>query len=193
MSKTTTSAAAGAALWSKMEKANAALFALTYGSLITELLRDFDTVEEIHAELEKMGHNIGLKSVDEILAKSEQQGIIIPPCTSLKDTAQVIAKTGFKMMLGINVDTVLSTDGNSFSLILNENPLALFVELPPEYKTLQYSILYCGVIRGALEQVNLKVKCTFVKDQLQGDETNEIHVQLEQVLQDGAGDDYKEE
>ena len=96
-------------------------------------------------------------------------------------------------MLGVNVDTVVSPDGNSFTLVMNENPLALFVELPPEYQNLHYSILYCGIVRGALEQVNLKVKCTFVKDQLQGDETNEILVQLQQVLQDGAGDDYKEE
>lgn len=33
-------AAAGQALWAKMPKANAELFALTYGSLVTELVRD---------------------------------------------------------------------------------------------------------------------------------------------------------
>ena len=33
-------AASGQALWAKMPKANAELFALTYGSLVTELVRD---------------------------------------------------------------------------------------------------------------------------------------------------------
>jgi len=192
MSKTS-AAASGQALWAKMPKANAALFALTYGSLVTELLRDFDTIPEIHAELEKMGYSMGVRSVDEFLAKSEQSGIVVPPCTSLKDTAEVVAKTGFRMLLGINVDTVVAADGNSFSLLMQDNPLALFVELPEEYKDLHYSIVYCGIIRGALEQVNLKVNCTFVRDMLQGDDVNEIKVELKEVLMDGAGDDYKEE
>ena len=34
-----------------------------------------------------------------------------------------------------------------------ENPLAEFVELPPQYQGLNYSNLLCGVIRGALEMV----------------------------------------
>lgn len=189
----TNAAASGQALWAKMPKANAALFALTYGSLITELLRDFDTLEQIHEELDKMGYSIGVRSIDEFLAKSEQNGIVIPPCSSLKDTAEVVAKTGFRMMLGINVDTMVAPDGNSFSLFMQENPLALFVELPQEYKDLEYSRVYCGIIRGALEQVNLKVNCTFVKDMLKGDDVNEIKVELKEVLMDGAGDDYKEE
>ena len=192
MSKTS-AAASGQALWAKMPKANAALFSLTYGSLVTELLRDYDTVPEIHDALEKMGYSMGVRSVDEFLAKSEQASIVVPPCTSLPETAQVLAKAGFRMMLGINVDTVVAADGNSFSLLMQENPLALFVELPDEYKDLHYSIVYCGIIRGALEQVNLKVQCTFVRDMLQGDDVNEIRVQLKEILMDGAGDDYKEE
>lgn len=192
MSKTS-AAASGQALWAKMPKANAALFALTYGSLITELLRDFDSLQEIHAELDKMGYSMGVRSVDEFLAKSEQNGLVVPPCTSLKDTAEVVAKTGFRMMLGVNVDTLVAPDGNSFSLYMAENPLALFVELPQEYKDLQYSRIYCGILRGALEQVNLKVNCFFVKDMLHGDDVNEIKVELKEILMDGAGDDYKEE
>jgi trafficking protein particle complex subunit 3 len=191
MSKTPSSAT-GQALWSKMNKANAELFALTYGALVQELLGDFDTIDEIHLQLDKMGYSMGVRCVDEILAKSEQAGIVLPPCISLKDTAEVVAKTGFRMLLGMNVDITVK-DESSFSLLFSDNPLALFVELPEEYKELQYSRVYCGILRGALEQVNLKVDCKFVKDMLQGDDVNEIFVHLKEVLLDGAGDDYKEE
>lgn len=190
--KATSSSASGHALWSKMPKANAELFALTYGALVQELLGDFDTVEEIHLQLDKIGYSMGVRCVDEILAKSEQAGVVVPPCVTLKDTAEVVAKTGFRMLLGINVDISVK-DESCFSLVFSDNPLALFVELPEEYKELQYSRVYCGVLRGALEQVNLKVDCKFVKDVLKGDDTNEIVVYLKEVLQDGAGDDYKEE
>lgn len=40
-----------------------------------------------------------------------------------------------------------------------ENPLAEFVELPPQYQGLNYSNLLCGVIRGALEMVRAACCC----------------------------------
>jgi len=48
-----------------------------------------------------------------------------------------------------------STDEKSFSLILDENPLADFVELPEDgpFDKLWYSNVLCGVLRGALEMV----------------------------------------
>lgn len=39
--------------------------------------------------------------------------------------------------------------------ILEDNPLADFVELPPQLGALKYSNLLCGVIRGALEMVSV--------------------------------------
>jgi len=63
----------------------------------------------------------------------------------------------------------------------------------PDWSQIKYSNIYCGVIRGALEQVSMKVECDFVKDVLKGDEVNEIRVELKEVMVDGAGDDYKEE
>ena len=54
---------------------------------------------------------------------------------------------------------------------------------------MKYSNVYCGVIRGALEQVNLKVECNIVRDTGE----LEIRVDLREVIADGAGDDYKEE
>lgn len=52
---------------------------------------------------------------------------------------------------------------------------AEFVELPPSaYGVLWYSNVLCGVIRGALEMVQMNVEAKFVKDVLQGDEVSEI-------------------
>lgn len=210
MSKSNISAA-GQTLWAKVPKANTELFALTYGSLITELLRDYDqNIPQINTKLEQIGHSIGVRCIDELLAKSEVDGVIVPRCRDLRDTAEAVAKIGFKMFLGVSCDVGKMTD-RSFSLYMNENPLSIFVELPhnedgngdasgngsieagPDWSQLKYSNIYCGVIRGALEQVNMKVECNFVRDVLKGDDVNEIKVELKEVLVDGAGEDYHEE
>uniref|UniRef100_A0A6V2DC26 Trafficking protein particle complex subunit n=1 Tax=Ditylum brightwellii TaxID=49249 RepID=A0A6V2DC26_9STRA len=205
MSKNTATAS-GHALWAKMPKANAELFALTYGSLVTELIRDYDDANEINNQLDRIGHSIGVRCVDEFLSKAEMAGINIPPCTTMRDTAEVVAKIGFRMFLGVTAETSnFSPDGRAFSVFLYDNPLAIFVELPPppsggaiasgekDLSKIKYSNIFCGVIRGALEQVNLRVNCEFVRDVLRGEEVNEIRVELKEVLVDGAGDDYKEE
>mmetsp|Transcript_18255 Transcript_18255/g.26207 ORF Transcript_18255/g.26207 Transcript_18255/m.26207 type:complete len:194 (+) Transcript_18255:67-648(+) len=187
-------AANGHALWQKMPKANAELFALTYGTLVTELVRDYETTAEVNEQLEKMGYSIGVRCVDEFLAKADQASMVIPPCRALQETAEVLAKTGFRMFLGISAEVQMIND-SSFNLRIYENPLSLFVELPqePKWKEMKYSNLYCGIIRGALEQVNLRVECKFLRDVLQGDEVNEIRVELKEVLADGAGEEYQEE
>ena len=43
---------------------------------------------------------------------------------------------------------------DEFSLILDQNPLTDFVELPEDHPNLLYSNILCGVIRGALEMVS---------------------------------------
>lgn len=203
MSSKSQAAAAGQALWSKMPKANAELFALTYGSLVTELVRDYEDPIEVNKQLDRIGHSIGVRCVDEFLSKADVAGMgLATQCQTLKDTAEVVAKIGFKMFLGIQAEVGgFSQDQRSFSIYLQDNPLSAFVELPPgdeqsggdDLRKLKYSNLYCGVIRGALEMVNLKVECNIVRDTLKGDELNEIRVDLKEVLTDGAGDDYKEE
>lgn len=60
--------------------------------------------------------------------------------------------------------------------MLDENPVTDFVELPEEYSKLWYSNLICGVIRGALEMVQLKVECKQVRCTLKGDDNDEIRV-----------------
>lgn len=278
MASKSTAAATGNALWSKIPKANAELFALTYGALVTELLRDYgeDNIDKVNEQLDRMGHSIGMRCVDEYMAKSYtymaeggygggggsggsggppgsgnvgskggsgSSNVSIMACTTFLDTAEVLAKSAFKMFLGITADVVVtssssksstqqsqSQSGNtqqsssyeqqidddptgttgtggsnipasasttktqSFSLMFYDNPLATFVELPDHFKDkLEYSVIYCGIIRGALEMLNMRVKCTFIKSTLKGDDCNEIKVELQEVLADGAGDEYKDE
>jgi trafficking protein particle complex subunit 3 len=74
------------------------------------------------------------------------------------------------MFLGITADVTNWTDppagsgggasGTAFSLILIENPFAEFVELPPAYAGLHYSNILCGIVKGALEMVQLQVRQT---------------------------------
>jgi hypothetical protein len=46
-------------------------------------------------------------------------------------------QTAFKMFLGVTAQVInWSADGNEFSLILEENPLTDFVELPEEHNKL---------------------------------------------------------
>ena len=54
----------GEAVWAKMPKINAEVFTLTYGSLVMQLLNDFDDVEAVNEQLEKMGHNIGRRQIN---------------------------------------------------------------------------------------------------------------------------------
>jgi len=210
----TAAIATGNALWNRVPKANAELFALTYGALVTEVLRDYgDDIKGVNEQLDKMGHSMGVRCVDEYLAKLSHAA---PQCQQFLDTAEVLAKSAFKMFLGITADVVLMPSvaedakegeggapegGQYYSLILTDNPLAIFVELPDNYQTaaddgkpkLEYNALYCGLIRGALEMLNMRVECTFVRSQLRGDDVNEIKVQLKEVMADGAGEEYQEE
>jgi UTP-glucose-1-phosphate uridylyltransferase len=49
----------GDGIWGKMPKVNAELFTLTYGSLVMQLIRDFEDIALVNEQLEKMGYNIG--------------------------------------------------------------------------------------------------------------------------------------
>lgn len=172
---------------------NTELFTLTYGSVVAQLCRDFNNnYSEVNAQLDKMGYNIGMRLIEEFLAKTGAQR-----CGSFRETADMISKVGFKMFLNI-VPAVenFSADGKSFSLVLTENPLAEFVELPiaqdPKIqKELWYLQLYCGVLRGALQMVQLDTDVHFVRDVLRGDDKTEIRVKLNRILKDEipAGED----
>jgi len=173
----------GEAAFSKVDKINSELFSLTYGAIVMQLLKDYEEVDATNAQLEKMGYNIGVRLVDEFLAKAQ-----IGQCSNFGDTAEVIAKVGFKMFLGITAE-VVNVSSHEFSLQLPENPLAEFVELPEQYGSLAYNNMLCGVLRGALEMVQMRVECSLSKDALWGDEVTEIRVVLKEMMEEEYIDD----
>jgi len=87
------------------------------------------------------------------------------------------------MFLGVTCDVVNYVEkDNCFSLIMQDNPLIDYVELPKHLSGLYYSNIICGVIRGALEAIQFKVNCFFVKDTLLGDDITEIKVELKEII-----------
>jgi len=165
--------------WAKNEKINSELFTLTYGAIVCQLLKDIDSIEEVNNQLFKMGKNIGLRLIDEFLAKSG-----LGRCKDFRETADVIAKVGFKMFLGFQ-GTVnnYNPKKKSFTLVLEDNPLVDFVELPPNCRDkLMYNNVLCGVIVGALEMVQVEVECTEKKSPLRGDETTEIKIKWKREI-----------
>lgn len=144
----------------------------------------------MNQQLAKMGYNIGIRLIEDFLAKTGTGR-----CQSFKETADVVSRVGFKIFLNISPQVAnWSQDGKAFSLILNENPLAEFVELPDNErasKELWYSNVLVGVLKGALEMVQLEVECYFVSDVLRGDDVTELRLQYIRELKDEmpAGED----
>ncbi|GBG23924.1 Trafficking protein particle complex subunit 3 [Hondaea fermentalgiana] len=179
----------GESCYNDLEKINAELFTLTYGALVAQLVRDMEDVDKVNAKLDEMGHNIGLRLIDELLAKSG-----IARCGSFRETADVVSKVGFKMFLNTvpNVDN-WNERGTECTLVFDDNPLEDFVALPSSCAGLKYSNVLCGVLRGALESVHLAVACEIVSDALKGDPKTEIRMSLKHVIEDEAGEDYRED
>ena len=151
-------------------------------------MKDLEDVDQVNAKLETMGYNIGTRLIDEFLAKSN-----VKQCADFTETADIVAKVAFKMFLGVAVDVASwNPEKNACSLLLYENPLADFVEIPPN-TNLYYSNVLCGVIRGALEMVSMKVHCYFLRDTLRGDDVNEIRLELKEIIQDQMAEEYSRE
>jgi hypothetical protein len=208
MSSNKSTAMQGTSLWQKQPKANAELFALTYGALVGELVRDLESADEIQQQLDTMGHSIGIRCIEELLAKLMMEnnsnngngGVSSSP--NFVESAELVKLT-FRMFLGVVAESAPVADKPeaAYTCTFAENPLALFVELPSAEDgflsssggRLEYSQLLCGLIRGVLEMLQFDVTCRMTASGLAGDDTNTMLVELQQVLQQGAGEDYQEE
>ena len=177
--------------WAKMPKVNGELFTLTYAAIVMQLIKDHEDIHVVNQHLEKMGHDIGCRIIDEFLSKSG----VVGNCSSFRDTSEILCKTAFKMFLGMTCEvSSWNAEGTVFTFVLpsDNNPFIDFVELPPQYRELQYCGLLCGVICGALEMVQMKVECRFVRDVLKGEDVSEMRVELKGLMKNSVSDEYAE-
>ena len=49
-----------------------------YGSIVRQLIADFEDLDEVNKQLDTMGYNIGVRLVDEFLAKAKVRARAAP-------------------------------------------------------------------------------------------------------------------
>ena len=161
------------------KKVNSDLFVLTYGATIAQLVKECENAEEINKQLDKMGYNIGLRLIEDFLAKTQ-----MAKCHDFKDVADKI-QTAFRIYLGFAPTiTNWSTANDEFSIIIDNNPLTEYVELPDHLGNLRYCNMLCGVIRGALEMIQIEAQVYFLQDSLRGDPVTELRVKFLKKMED---------
>lgn len=122
------------------------------------MIRDFENIDDVNKQLERIGYNMGVRLIEDFLSRTNTAR-----CTDMRETADKVQQA-FKMYL--NVQPTISNwaaASDEFSLVFDTNPLSEFVELPTDMGALRYSGIICGCIRGALEMVQLEVQCWFVQ------------------------------
>ena len=78
-----------------MDKVNAELVTLTYGTIVQQLCTDYENdYIEVNNQLDKMGYNIGMRLIEDFLAKSNTGR-----CGNFKDTAETISKVASRDFL----------------------------------------------------------------------------------------------
>ena len=94
------------------KKVSGELFSLTYGALVSQIVKDYQNVEDVNKQLEKMGYNIGVRIIEDFLARTKEG-----KCTDFRDTADKV-QSAFKMYLNVSPTvTSWSSSSDEFSLI----------------------------------------------------------------------------
>ena len=89
--------------------------------LVRQLLDDVSDVSEVNAALRRVGRSMGVRAVDEFLAKS---GAGAAKCTTFRQAAEAAAGPAMRMFLGVQAAVGgWSAEGDACSLRLSDNPI----------------------------------------------------------------------
>lgn len=64
---------------------NSELLTLTYGSLVSQMLRDYENVDDVNKQLERLGYNMGMRIIEDFLSRTNSTR-----CLDMKETADKI-------------------------------------------------------------------------------------------------------
>ena len=127
--------------------------------------------------LNRRGYNIGVRLIDEFLAKAQ-----VGPCSSFTEAAEVIAKVGFKMFLGVTAEVAArprpvqpSACGESARRVRRASRAVL---------GLAYSNMLCGVLRRRARNGSDACRVHPDEDALWGDDVTEIRVVLKEMMEE---------
>lgn len=176
----------GEEAWKKCDKIPGELFTFTYGALVASLFREHPTdIPSVNQQLDRMGHSMGSRLIDEFLARTSLR---CGPTVDFRDALEIIAKVAFRQYLNVNA-TLVRMDEQEAVISLDSDGLGgELVELPDEAVKggLRYANVLCGMIRGALEMVNVLVECAIVTDPLlsSNSTTTDISIKFVKYLEE---------
>ncbi|CAI5769990.1 Trafficking protein particle complex subunit [Podarcis lilfordi] len=81
------------------------LFVLTYGALVAQLCKDYEKDEDVNKYLDSMGYNIGIRLVEDFLARSS-----VKKCRSYSETTDIIAQIHLAAEVTFIQDTLKGDD-----------------------------------------------------------------------------------
>lgn len=143
----------------------------------------------------RRGYNLGQRLADDHLARTRA-----PACRDLRTAADAIARVALKTYLGATATVVAATsaaappppaggggggqaagsggggDSGALSIVIEDSPLADWVDLPPSLSTLSYSALLAGAVRGGLDAVGIPTDVVLTRDAARGDSVTEVRV-----------------
>jgi trafficking protein particle complex subunit 3 len=64
---------------------NSELLTLTYGALVSQMLRDYDNVDDVNKKLEQLGYNMGMRIIEDFLSRTNSAR-----CLDMNSTAEKI-------------------------------------------------------------------------------------------------------
>jgi hypothetical protein len=100
----------------RVDKVSAELVTLTYGTIVAQLCKDYEyNYPDVNKQLERMGYNIGIRLIEDFLAKSSA-----PACTNFREVAEMISKVGLvkSWVYWSRADAHCRSASKSFSTLL---------------------------------------------------------------------------